>query len=216
MDESRITIREFKNNDRQAVRQISCETAFIGAARGQFFNDDEVLADALTLYYTDYEPESCFVAADREKVLGYIIGSTDVKKMNKIFARKVLPHLISKSLSRAVLFKITNLRFLSRVFFSLLKGEFFVPDFCKAYPATLHINIQKDYRGQKLGRRLMESYLAYIQRVKVRGVHLGTTSEQAKNFFIKCGFAILYQGRRSYLRYVLRQDMPYYILGKLL
>lgn len=58
-----IIIRPFRKDDRESVRRISCETAFWGKNRKNIFADDEILADALTMYFTDYEPESCFVAS---------------------------------------------------------------------------------------------------------------------------------------------------------
>lgn len=211
-----VGIRPFEREDRESIRRVCCETAFLDEDSKEIFGDNEILADALTLYFTDYEPASCFVVDDCGKVIGYVIGSKDVIAARRIFINKILPHLIVATIKRATLFNKRTVRFLYHILISFLKGEFFTPDFSKDYPATLHINIEKDYRGNKLGKRLIESYLAYIHKERVRGVHFGTISERAKNFFVKNGFSILYQGRRSYLGYVLKQDTPYYVLGKLL
>lgn len=69
-----IFIRKFNNCDRKDIRRISCDTAFLEESRKVFFDDDEILADALTLYFTDYEPDSCFVAVKNDKIIGYIKG----------------------------------------------------------------------------------------------------------------------------------------------
>ena len=61
-------IRPYQKEDRPSVRRISCETAFLDADLHDFFSDEEILADALTLYFTDYEPESCFVAELEEQI----------------------------------------------------------------------------------------------------------------------------------------------------
>lgn len=211
-----ISIRKYQTGDREALRSISCQTAFLGSERTLFFDHDEILADALTLYFTDFEPDSCLVALDGGRVVGYIFGSINVKKMNRIFVKKILLRLISKILRKGIFLRRNNLKFFIHIALSFLKGEFFTPDFSGKYPATLHINIDQNYRGHKLGKRLMESYLAYLRRKRVPGVHLGTMSEQAKKFFIKNGLSILFKGKRSYLRYILKQDAPYYILGKIL
>ena len=211
-----ISIRRYQTGDREEVRRISCQTAFLERERKLFFDDDEILADALTLYFTDFEPDSCLVALDGKRVVGYIFGSINVKRMNSIFAKKILLRSISKALCKGIFLRRGNLKFFIHVTLSFLKGEFFAPDFSGKYPATLHINIDQDYRGHRLGKRLMESYLAYLRGKRVPGVHLGTMSENAKKFFIKSGLSILFKGKRSYLRYILKRDVSYYILGKIL
>ena len=39
------------------------------------FQDRELFADYLTSYYTDIEPESCFVLEQNGRVVGYLLGS---------------------------------------------------------------------------------------------------------------------------------------------
>jgi mRNA interferase MazF len=87
-------------------------------------------------------------------------------------------------------------------------------DFSKEYPATLHINVGKDFRQQNIGSRLMSAYLDYLSKEKVTGVSLATMSDKAAGFFKKQGFNLLHTGKRSYLRYLLHEDLPIYIFGK--
>ncbi|NCO24579.1 MAG: hypothetical protein COZ07_01785 [Candidatus Infernicultor aquiphilus] len=211
-----IFIRKFNNCDREDIRRISCDTAFLEEPRKVFFDDDEILADALTLYFTDYEPDSCFVAVKNDKIIGYIIGTTDVKLMQKIFFIRIIPLLIIKALNKRIIFKRNTLNFLIHILLSLLKGEFIRPDFSKKYPATLHINIDKAFRRQNIGKQLIEYYLKFLKEKNVSGVHFGVISESAKEFFIKLGFNILFRSKLSYLRYYLGKFIPYYILGNLL
>ena len=211
-----IFIRKFNNCDREDIRRISCDTAFLEEPRKVFFDDDENLADALTLYFTDYEPDSCFVAVKNDKIIGYIIGTTDVKLMQKIFFIRIIPLLIIKALNKRIIFKRNTLNFLIHILLSLLKGEFIRPDFSKKYPATLHINIDKAFRRQNIGKQLIEYYLKFLKEKNVSGVHFGVISESAKEFFIKLGFNILFRSKLSYLRYYLGKFIPYYILGNLL
>ena len=216
MSDNNILIKRFERSNRKAVRLISCDTAFLGIDNKLFFDDDEVLADALTIYYTDYEPQSCFVAVEKNKVIGYIIGSKNVVRMDMIFHYIILPKLIIKALARGVFLRKKNIRFLLRVAGSFLKGEFSTPDFSKQYPATLHINIDENFRGRKIGNQLIEHYLKYLKENKIGGVHFGTMSGRAKNFFTRLGFNILFETRHSYLTYITKQDIHYYILGKTL
>ncbi len=213
---SDIVIRQFTKNDREDIRRINCDTAFLEADRKLFFDDDEILADVLTLYYTDYEPQSCFVAIEEDKVIGYIIGAKDVRRMRITFNKRILPQTIGKALRKGFFLRANNLKFFLHVAVSFFKGEFFAPDFSRKYPATLHINIDKNFRGRKIGEKLIEHYLNYLKKQGVQGIHFGTMSEGAKKFFIKLGFSILFEGKHSYLSYITKQNSPYYILGKTL
>jgi GNAT superfamily N-acetyltransferase len=209
-----ILIRPFTAGDREAVRRISCQTAFLGLPVQDFIDDEEIVADALTLYYTDYEPGSCFVAVDRGNVIGYIIGSRNLSAASKIAHRKIIVLIFQKLIRKYLFFRKNTIRFLFRVLKSALRGEFFAPDFSKAYPATLHINIDKDFRGEQVGSRLIETYINFLRGHHVSGVHFGTVSERAKDFFLKNGFQILFKQRRSYLSDYTGKPVMFYIFGK--
>ena len=51
-------IRKYREKDRKAIRDISVKTSFLGNPIEFFVNDKELIADVLTRFYTDYEPES--------------------------------------------------------------------------------------------------------------------------------------------------------------
>jgi GNAT superfamily N-acetyltransferase len=200
-------IRHYRREDRPSVRRISCETAFLEADRHRIFSDEEILADALTLYFTDHEPESCFVADSAGQVAGYIIGARDVRKMGKVVDSKILLPLLVKAWRRKVFFNRANLRFFMYVLRSAVRGEFLIPDFATDFPATLHINLDRSYRAQGLGRTLIDRYLDYLKENGVHGVHFGTMSDQAMRFFLRMGFQKLYEGKRTYLQ-------PYSDIGR--
>ena len=208
-----FVIRKYDSRDRPAVRRICCQTALMGEPSAVFFDDDETFADALTSYFTDYEPESCFVAEYDNKVIGYLLGAKDVGRIDKIFADKISVSLFTKVLRRGVFFHKKNLKFLFRVFLSVMKGEFKTPVFAKDYPATLHINIIKEYRMAGIGSKLIDAYLDYLRALAVKGVHFATMSDNAGQFFSKLNFQLLFQGQRSYFRYFLGKNVPVYIYG---
>lgn len=119
-----------------------------------------------------------------------------------------------KSIANKTLFKKENIILISRLILSFLKGEFKMPDLCRDYPATLHINLERGFRHLSIGSRLMSKYLEYLIQKKVPGVYLATMSERAGEFFKKQGFSLLHEGRRSYFRFVLKKDVPIYIYGR--
>ena len=214
MADGTILIRGFDASDRDAVRDISCRTAFSEDPSGHVFKDDEILADVLTQYFTDYEPRSSFVAASGGKVVGYLTGAKNVRKMRMTFLFRIMPKLILKALKRGVFFKKTNIIFFKRTVLSLLKGEFFVPDFSGDYPAALHINICEGFRRSGTGRALVERYLKFLKEENVSELHFGVMSDDAKKFFIKTGFKVLFEGRRSCFNPHPEKEIPYYVIGK--
>lgn len=209
-----VSIRGFLPQDREDLRRISCENAFLGLKPGEVFSDNEVLADALTLYYTDYEPQSCFVAIADNRVVGYIIGTKDTSVMGRISGKNIFPRLIWKALRRGDFLNIGNLKFMFYILRSACRGEFFIPDFSKKFPAMLHIGIESGYRQAGIGARLIKTYEAYLKEQRARGVHFGTLAEGAKDFFVKMGFTILAQARRSYFKPYLGKEVNFYVFGK--
>ena len=208
-----FVIRKYDSRDRPAVRRICCQTALMGEPSAIFFDDDEIFADALTAYFTDYEPESCFVAEYDTNVIGYLIGTKDASHMDKVFADKIAAPLLIKALRRGTFFRKKNVKLLLCVLLSLLKGEFKIPAFSKDYPAVLHINIAKEYRMAGIGSKLINAYLDYLRALGIRGVHLATMSDKAGQFFKKQNFQLLFQGERSYFRYFLNKNVQIYIYG---
>ena len=209
-----IFIRKFCAEDRAQVRRIGVETAFLGTGYECFCDDEEVLADALTLYFTDYEPESAFVAVCGEEVVGYLIGARDTVRMEKIVNFKIAPGLITKIFRKGLLLRRGNQRFLSHILLSMFRGEFFAPYVNRQYPAILHINIDAQYRALHIGTWLIEHYVELLREQNIKGVHCGTMSDAAKEFFLRQGFSVLSTGRRTYLRYCLGKIVLFYLLGR--
>jgi GNAT superfamily N-acetyltransferase len=209
-----VIIRRYAQRDRDFVREISWETAFMGKPASIFFEDKELLADFLTLYFTDYEPGSCFVAEINGKVIGYLIGTKDTAILKKVFDFKISWRLFLSIFTKGVPFKKKNIIFFWHCGMSFFKGEFRLPDFSRNYPATLHINLDEGLRGLGIGSRLMNTYLEYLTQEKIPGVYLATISEGSRPFFFKQGFHLVYRGHRSYFHYLLKKDIPIYIFGK--
>lgn len=209
-----IIIRRYKKSDRPFVRQIAWDTAFMGRPADIFFEDKDILMDFLTQYFTDYEPQSCFIAESNNLVQGYLIGAKSTNLLKDVFQFKIFPKLLIKVIENGVLFRKKNIIFMFNCFTSFLRREFKMPDFNAEYPATLHINILTNFRNLNAGSRLITAYLNYLSEEKIPGVHLATMSDEAGEFFRKQGFIPLHKGKRSYFRHILSRDLPLYIYGK--
>ncbi len=207
-------INPYQKKYRQQIRQIAWDTALRGESAGKFFSNKEVFTDFLTAYFTDFEPDSCFVAEIDSQVVGYIIGSKNEKQMEKIFKHKLFFKLLFKALFQGVFFSFKNLKFFISCFNSFIKGEFNDPSFYKDYPAVLHINLKDGFRHLGIGSKLISHYLNYLKKMNIKGVHLATMSDTAGAFFKKNGFELKYQTKRSYLKFVLKKDVNVYIFTK--
>ena len=186
----------------------------MGESAALFFQGQEVIADALSLYFTDYEPGSCFVALVNGSIAGYLIGAKNKVAEEAIFNARLAWPLFLKALKSGIFLSSINLRFIFSSLINLLKNGIHTPDFNQAYPATFHLNIRDGFRGQGLGSKLIAVYLDYLKVESISGVHLATMSDRAANFFLAQGFEKLYQGKRSYFRRILHRDVVLYILGK--
>jgi ribosomal protein S18 acetylase RimI-like enzyme len=65
----------------------------------------------------------------------------------------------------------------------------------KTYPAHLHINLRQGFRGQGLGRQLIEAFRRQVREQGLRGIHLVAWGENAegRRFFEAMGFGLLRQ-----------------------
>ncbi|MBU4310278.1 GNAT family N-acetyltransferase [bacterium] len=211
---SGLFIRKYRKADRGAIRKICCDTAFMGGPMEKFFDDREILADCLTSYYTDYEPESIFVAELNKEVAGYLIGCKSLKREKKVFITKILPRILLKSFLKGVLFKSKTRSFCVNCFKSFLRGEFNRRGFLHDYPASLHINVDYRFRNMGIGKELIKKYLDYLKIEGVKGVQLTTISSKAREFFKTTGFTVLYCQKISYYRNLTGKDLFRIILGR--
>lgn len=210
----KIIIRPYQNNDRIFVKEIAYDTALLGDPADPFFEGEEIFSDFLTTYFIDYEPGSCFISEVDNKPVGYLLGAKDSIVLNKVSNSRIIPKLLIKAVAGNVFLNRKNLIFIGNCIKSWLKGEFKSPDFSLDYPAVLHVNIQKEYRNQGLGSKLIAAYLDYLVKEKVKGVCLATLSDKAALFYEKLGFVLLYKRKRSYFKDILHKDIFFYIYGK--
>ena len=209
-----VVVRSYQPSDREALRQIAYDTALMGRSASNFFEGDEFFKDALTLYFTDYEPQSAWVAEVDGIIAGYIIAARDESEMQKCFLTRILPGLIAAFLRSGMIFRLSNVRLLKGVIAGWFSGEMQSPDFSADYPAVLHINIKDGMRGSGAGTALMNVLLDVLRRDGVKGIRLATMSEKGASFFRKNGFSLLFEGKRSYLNEAAGCCVPLYIFGK--
>jgi len=183
----------------------------MGEPMEKFFDGRQILADFITSYYTDFESDLTFVAEINKQVVGYLTGCRSQKRQRMIFMNKIIPPVCLKFLFKGLIFKSKTRKFCLNCFKSVLKGEFNHPDFSRDYPASFHINIDYKFRSLGIGGELIKNYLECLHQKRIRGVHVTTILQKAKEFFRKMGFTVLYYRKISYLDH---KNLFFIILGK--
>ena len=191
-------IRPYEPRDRSALRQICCDTADAGQPSENFFPDREVLADLVTKYYTECEPQSTFVADDDGHVVGYITGCLSTNRFLRAMMWRIVPATFVKALFRGVLWHPQTVRLVRTNFGLWLKGDYRRKETIRGYPAHLHVNVRERFRGQKLGQRLVETFCDRARAAKANGVHASVSAEnvQGRRFFEGLGFTEVHRSPR--------------------
>lgn len=187
-------VRSYQAADRQAVREISCDTADIGDPVDRLFSDRQAAADEIVGYYTDHEPGSLWVAELDGQVVGYLTGCLDTRQARSV-ARKIAMKALLAAIGRGALCRARTWRLLAAgVGTVLLGGASPVPDLDR-YPAHFHINLRRGARGMGLGRRLVESFRHQVEGARLAGIHVVTRGDNAagRQFFEAMGFRLLHE-----------------------
>ena len=196
MTDDDVLIRPYQSGDRAAIRHICCETADRGEPVENFFSDRELMADLVTRYYTDFEPQSAWVAEVSGRVMGYLTGALDTSRSRRIVARRIVPAAVGRAILRGALFgeeawAMLRALWRSRRGYAVHRHHHALED----YPAHLHIDLLKDLRGRQAGRRLMTAFFDQVRRARVPGIHATVRGDNAaaRLFFERMGFNALYE-----------------------
>ena len=175
-----LQIRPYLPTDRQAVRDICCDTGFMGSAIDPIFQDRDAFADFFTRYYTDLEPENALVVVDGAKVVGYLLGALNSRRCERWQWLLLLSRTAPKVAFRVLTFRYNkpSLKFLSWFLFRAARETpRSIPD-----AAQFHINLLKRYRTGYAGRRLIFRFVNHLAQLGINGVY---------------GQVQVYQSRRS-------------------
>lgn len=171
---------------------IAGDTAFFGRPVEALLEDRVLFFDAYFAYYTDEEPEHCWVASMEGRVVGFLLGCVEVRGQKSGWVSRVLPGLVAGLWSRRYRLGERTLRYVLHLARGWLSGEFASVDL-EQYPSDLHINVDEAWRGRGIGRGLMEAYIRQLRELGVPGVHLQTTSLNvaAIGLYARMGFHLL-------------------------
>ncbi len=168
-DKSTPVIRPYTAADRDAVREICCDTAYRNKGAEYLFEDREIHADYWSSYYTDITPEEVRVVELDGRVIGYFFGCPDTLAFRKRMAWRIVPWCLARALWRLVTGRYSSPVTKRYLWFMITKaaGEEAEMDLAQ-YPAHYHCNLTEASRGHKLYTQMT---LDFLDRLDAQGIH---------------------------------------------
>lgn len=187
--EKRFEIRKFQPADRARVRDLCCDTGFLGNPIDPVFEDRELFADYLTAYYTDWEPESSFVLLLNGEIRGYLLGS------RRPFRQQCYAFYQNLSLFLRGIFRYSRYNAASKKFVQwILRTAWKEVPAAPRRTAHFHINLLADARQVATTRAMTDSYLQYLHACgekRVYGQMVVFEDRRGTKIFERYGFKVL-------------------------
>jgi hypothetical protein len=182
-------VRPFRSTDRAAIRELCCDTGFLGNAIDPVFSDRELFADYLTRYYTDSEPEAAFVVEKDGIVRGYLLGSRCPWRQ-RIFDLLNNARLFAKGGVRYPGYNVATRNFIRWI---LTRAWREVPPPPRGIP-HFHFNIMPDARSLATVLELTGRYFEFLRahgETHVFGQIVTTEGRRNTALFERYGFTLL-------------------------
>ena len=188
-DEKHFEIRKFHPADRARVRELCCETGFLGNPIDPVFEDRELFADYLTAYYTDWEPESSFVLLVNGEIRGYLLGSRHpFRQQCYAFYQNI--SLFLRGMLRYPRYNAASKKFVQWILRTAWREVPAAP----RRTAHFHINLLADARQVATTRALTDSYLEYLHECGEKRVYAQMVvfeDRRGAKMFERYGFKVL-------------------------
>ena len=206
-EEKRFEIRKLQPADRAKIRELCCDTGFLGKPIDPVFEDRELFADYLSAYYTDWEPESAFVLSMNGEVRGYLLGSRRPLRQ-QLYNLYNNVALFLRGISRYRRYNAASKKFVHWILRQAWREVPAVP----RRTAHFHINLLADARSVAHSRALVDSYLKYLHEQgerRVFGQMVVFEDRRGTKMFERYGFKVL--NKREITKYRDVHPEPVYL-----
>ena len=200
-------IRPYRKSDRDVLRRLCCETGYLGQAIDPVFEDRELFADYLTSFYTDWEPESCFVLEQDGEVKGYLMGS------RRPFLHQLHSFLLNISLFARGIFRYPRYNAASKAFvrWILLNAWREVPAAPRRIP-HFHFNMLPEAQSIGGTRELLVNYFNHLRahgEKQVFGQVVTFEERRGAKVFERYGFQVI--AKKEITKYRAHRTEPVYL-----
>ena len=192
----RARIRRYCPDDREAVRRICCDTAFLGNPIDAIFQDRKLYADLLTNPYLDHEPQWALVAEAEGRVVGYLLGSV-CRRFELVLMRsgfRTACRMLFKVATGRYAHHSRSEQFVRWVLFAGFRERPKHPP----HAAHLHINLERPYRGRAIGPHLWATYEQMLRSAEIEscyGEFYSYRKRRPESAYTRYGFTVF--GRRQ-------------------
>jgi len=202
-----ISIRRYQLADRARVRELCCQTGFLGQDIAPVFEDRELFSDYLTRYYTDIEPDSSFVLEQEGEIKGYLLGSRlPFRQQWFSFFNNI--KLFCRGMSRYPSYNRATRDFIGWILRNSWREVPAVP----RRSAHFHFNILPEAQGLAHSTALMNAYLDYLRSHGVESVYgqvVTFETRRGARVFERYGFRVV--ERREITKYRKVHAEPVYL-----
>lgn len=173
-----MNIRSYRKNDRNDVRYVCL---YCDGPEDMSESTQNFLLTTYCDYYIEKECDNCFVAADDDKVIGYVICTENFDRFIDCFRKEYIPRIPEEEKAHRTYAEE------SAVFQKKYKDD---------YPAHLHIGILPEYQRMGIGHKLLDILIAHLKQKGIKGIMLTVNSENKKGFafYEKYGFSLIEKG----------------------
>jgi ribosomal protein S18 acetylase RimI-like enzyme len=193
-----LRVRPYGQADRTDVFRIAADTAFLGNPVEAYLDDRRLFCDLFYAYYCDLEPEHGWVACVDTEVVGFVMAAVDTTVQHRRSRLEIWPRVLCDVAGGHYCLRRKTWQYIGGLVRASLSGESVHADL-RVYPAHLHVNVDRVWRGQGIGRRLMDACLDQIRSLQMSGIHLHTTNrnEAACRLYEALGFRLLASHRTT-------------------
>jgi len=155
-------VRRYTSADRTAVREVCCQTGFLGQPIDPVFEDRDLFADFFTDYYLRCEPDAAFVLTMDDSIVGFLLGCRH-PLCHQLFTAAQCLVLAGKVLLRYRRYRATTKRYL---WWILRNARREVPPAPKGI-GHFHINFLPQVKSIAAFRETLETFLQFLAEEKV-------------------------------------------------
>jgi ribosomal protein S18 acetylase RimI-like enzyme len=181
------TIRAYRPCDLPNLYRICLATGAAGSDASQYYRDPLLVGLVYAAPYAVLEPGSCLVAEDANGVCGYIVGTADTATFERRLEDTWWPALREAYPAASAVERSSTF---DRLMVRLIHRPFRTPEhISKSYPSHLHINLLAHAHGRRVGKGLLDAWLARMRAIGSPGSHLavGETNSRAVEFYRRSG-----------------------------
>lgn len=195
-----VIIRKYRFSDRSSVEHIQLSTYLLGKPLD--VKTKKWIHQGIS-YYLEKESESCYVAEEKGKVVGYLLGCLNDKNheekilsyIGTVYGKIPLLPFMHKSDRK---FYIGMIKFMTVALIGKSGDKKFTTPKNSGH---IHINLLPDARGNGVGSKLLKTFFKYAKLKGVKTIHADsfqTRLNPNKNFWIKNGFKEYSKVRTSF------------------